>query len=482
MRCLTLAAALRERGAECRFVCREDPGNLLELIRRQGFEAIPLPIDNGQDIDWHTDAAQTKVGVGETAADWLVVDHYALDARWEQMLRPHCHKLMVVDDLANRPHECDLLLDQNLVGNMRGRYEGKVPAGCCRLLGPDYALLQPTYARLHDGVMARSFRVRRMLIYFGGADTDNLTGMAMDAFISLGQQEVALDVVINPASPHAESIRQKSSGQPLITVHGNLPSLAPLMVQADLAIGAGGATSWERCCLGLPTLVITLAENQKPVAVELNRRGLIRWLGHRGEVDSAGLAATLHDCLESGLAPGWSKRCRELVDGRGAVRVTDIMTCGSETQLHARLAQADDEATLLCWANDPQVRQNSFSIGEIDAATHHTWFSKRLHDRDHCHLYVIETVTGLPVGQVRFEQTDQAWEIHYTIDPCFRGRGMGKTFLETALRAFAASVPMRSEIFGRVKPENTASRKIFDSLGFDGKITDTGLICYRSIS
>lgn len=340
MRCLTLARALRERGAECRFICREHPGHLLGLIREQGFEVVALPCESGERVplgqaaepapahaewlgtDWCTDAEATRDALGAPIADWLVVDHYALDARWESALQPHCRKLLVIDDLADRKHDCDLLLDQNLAADMECRYDGKLPDHCGRMLGPQYALLQPEYAELHPRTPPREGPIRRVLVYFGGADTDNLTGLAIAAFRSLQRDDIILDVVINSGSPHADAIREQVQKIQQVTLHTHLPSLAPLMVQADLAIGAGGATSWERCCLGLPTLVVTLADNQKPIAAELDRQGFIRWLGHKDEVSEQALARALADIVTNSLTPAWSEQCQRLVDGRGTERVT----------------------------------------------------------------------------------------------------------------------------------------------------------------
>ena len=243
------------------------------------------------------------------------------DARWQEDASPAGTKLMVIDDLADRQHDCDLLLDQNLAPDLEHRYDDKLPARCVRMLGPEYALLQPQYAELHPRTPPREGPIRRVLVYFGGADTDNLTGRAITAFLSLQREGVMLDVVINPISPHADAIRQQLQGVDNATLHAELPSLAPLMVKADLAIGAGGATSWERCCLGLPAIVITLADNQKPIAAELNRAGLIQCLGHKDQVTENQLAQALALILDDELAPDWSERCRQQVDGIGADRV-----------------------------------------------------------------------------------------------------------------------------------------------------------------
>lgn len=498
VRCLTLARGLRERGAYCRFICREHPGHLLGLIREQGFDAVALPCDSGKrgrfgkvaeprlthaewlGADWRDDVEATRHALGETVADWLVVDHYGLDTRWESAVRPHCRKLLVIDDLADREHDCDLLLDQNLVADMEHRYDGKLSHRCGRILGPRHALLQSAYADLHRRTPPREGEIRRILVYFGGADTDNLTGLAIAAFLALQRDDISLDVVINSGSLHADVIREQIMEIPKATLNIHLPSLAPLMVQADLAIGAGGATSWERCCLGLPALVITLAENQKPIAAELHRQGLIHWLGHKDQVNVQALACELADIVGKGLKPVWSEQCQHLVDGRGAERVCNLLLLSPETPLRARLARLEDEALVLQWANDPVVRKNAFKQGVIDPNTHHAWFRNRLRDLENCRFYMVETEEGLPVGQVRFEHNHEAWEIHYSMDVRCRGRGMGFSMLETALEAFRAFQPS-GKVFGRVKHQNTASRAVFCSLGFSEESGPDELI-YRQAS
>lgn len=478
VRCLTLAEALREKGAQCRFVCREFPGNLIDRVRQQGLEVRVLPYRSDWQpsetqpahaawlgADWAADAEETLAALGEEAIDWLVVDHYGIDARWEGLLRTRAKKILAIDDLADRPHDCDLLLDQNLVANLEHRYDGKLPENCGRLLGPEYALLQPQYAELHPRIPPREGPIQRVLVYFGGADTDNLTGKTVAAFLRLGRADIRLDVVADPVSPHYAALCRLIEGHKGIKLHGSLPSLAPLMAQADLAIGAGGASSWERCCLGLPALVVTLAENQKPIAAELHRNGLIRWLGHKDEIDEAALAEAMASLFETGLHVEWSEWCWALVDGRGVERVAGFLMLGPQTKLKARLARLDDEALILRWANDPVTRRNAFNPSRIDPATHRAWFRQRLRNIENCRLYVIETDEGLPIGQVRLERSDGTWEIHYALDSCARQRGLGKPLLEAALLALRKE-SQGALLLGRVKEGNQPSRRVFESLGF----------------
>lgn len=339
MRCLTLANELRRIGAECVFLCRDHLGNLVSALRQQGYVVNVLPIgledyipqrNNTEQSDTLSITVEQDAGLSVDtlelwSPDWLIVDHYGIDIVWERMARGSARHLMVIDDLADRSHECDLLLDQNLVAIFETRYEGLVPANCQLLLGPPFALLQPQYAKLHRKIRERRGRVRRVLVYFGGADQNNLTGMVVKSFLELQPLDVKLYVVINSTNPHADEIRAMISARPSLTLYTDLPSLAPLMMEADLAFGAGGATTWERCCLGLPSIVITLAENQVPVASELNRRGLIRWLGRQEDVSSARVKQVLREMLKETPSSAWPELRHQLVDGLGVNRAANML-------------------------------------------------------------------------------------------------------------------------------------------------------------
>ncbi len=496
MRCLTLAKTLSELGANISFICREHPGNLLELIRDRGFNSAALLLPDAESCeslseggyalthdswlgtDWRSDAEQSQAAITDEKVDWLIVDHYALDARWESTMRPFCERIMVIDDLADRDHDCDLLLDQNLIADMEHRYDNRVPSHCAQLLGPSYALLQSEYAELHPRTPPRMGPVQRIFVFFGGADNHNLTGQAIAAFLDLDRSDIMLDVVINPASPNAAPIREQAQDHTNITLHETLPSLAPLMLKADLAIGAGGATSWERCCLGLPSLVITLAENQKPIAAELDRQRLVHWLGHHDTLNESSLKTALQDELNAEGMADWSNRCRDTVDAKGTERVVATILLNSNTQLKARLACVDDESLLLQWANAPLVRQNAFNSNVITPEEHHVWFYKRLRDPDNCRIYVVETAEDLPIGQVRFELTDDGWEIDFAIDAVARGRGLGKNLLQTAIKVFRQSMS-GALVFGRVKQDNLPSQKVFEELAFTPEEEKGGQQGYR---
>lgn len=494
MRCLSLAKAMHDHGAECTFICREHEGDLIEKIREEGFECIALAnsseiyaVDDAEGpvlahadwlgASWQSDGQKIMQALGAERVDWLVVDHYALDERWEAMFRPHIKKIMVIDDLGDRRHDCDLLLDQNLVANFETRYEHLLPERCATLLGPKYALLQPEYAELHPRTLPRKGAVKRIFVFFGGADQHNLTGRAASAFLRLKRDDIKLDVVVSSHSPYAPEILALAQSHTNITVHDALPSLAPLMLKADLAIGASGSTSWERCCLGLPSMVITLAENQKPIAAELHQRGLVRWLGHYDAVTDDRLRDALQAAIDDNGLESWSRACMTTTDGGGVRRVASVLALNSEKKLQARIARLDDEDLLLYWANDPLVRSNAFNPEAIIAETHQKWFYKRLRDPENCKIYIVETEDRLPIGQVRFERAGGEWEIHYSIAAYARSRGISHKMLLAAIEEFRALFD-QVNIFAQVKRQNKVSQRVLRGLKFQ-KIENSEKIIYK---
>jgi UDP-2,4-diacetamido-2,4,6-trideoxy-beta-L-altropyranose hydrolase len=438
MRCLTLADALREQGALCTFICRPHVGHLLELIAQRGHKAIALsepqanfyaPADPTHaawlGASWAEDAEQTKRAMGEQTVDWLVIDHYALDARWESALRPLAKQLIAIDDLFDRPHDVDLLLNQNILPGSRASYAGLVPVACRLLLGPRYALLQGRYRELHDRIPPRGGKIERVLVYFGGVDAANLTGRSLEALLAAGCGNLAIDVVLPVAGLHAESIRSLAARLPDACVHDTLPSLAQLMASADLAIGAGGATSWERLCLGLPGLVVTLSDNQLMIAQALQANDLARWLGHHDEVTVDHLVGALRPLLQEGLAPDWSARCRAAVDGAGVERVVALLALNDHTSLTARLATVDDAVLVDDWIT-------------ILAAADNPSYGRMLRTLCDDRLYLVEAGPDVIVGAVLCAQKDGAWQLRTQVSPATGSTCLAQRLEQAALQQLRA--------------------------------------------
>lgn len=282
MRCMTLADQLRNDGSDVAFVCRDLPGGMFDLLNARGYRSAKLPVHGTDEGTQQFDAEETIKAVGQLfpeGLDWLVVDHYQLDAEWERKLRPCAHKLMVIDDLANRPHDCDLLLDQNYYRNLDRRYQGLVPEQCIKLLGPEYVLLRPEFAAARQALRARDGSVRRILVFFGGSDPARQTQKVVEELQLMGRSKIAIDVVVGSANPERESIRAICDELPNVDFHCQVTNMAELISNADLGIGAGGAAMWERCCLGLPTITVVFAANQERTTEDVAGIGAIEYLG-----------------------------------------------------------------------------------------------------------------------------------------------------------------------------------------------------------
>ncbi len=341
MRCLTLAEALRDKGAQSLFICREHEGNLLATVRQRGFEGVGLPACNGKDpakteetenlpahaawlgCDWQTDARQSAEILSCSGSDWLIVDHYALDVRWEKALRSCCRHLMVIDDLADRSHDCDVLLDQNL-GRNKQHYHDLVPDHCALLVGPQYALLRPEFARLRHYSLKRreNVKLRHLLISMGGVDKGNATGEVLKALKECAlPDDCRISVIMGASAPWLAQVRQQADQMPWPTeVAVNVSDMAQRMANADLAVGAAGGTSWERCCLGLPTLLVVVAENQWAGARALDEARAGLFVG-----DLTDIAHELPKCVEAlWSSEGFRElgnRSSQITDGHGAQKV-----------------------------------------------------------------------------------------------------------------------------------------------------------------
>ena len=343
MRCLTLATYLREKGAEVSFACRAHPGNLIKIVLERKFSVHELPLKEGCDqnkfiqinrsnvedyVDWlgcsqKEDVQSIFREIGNKRYDWLVVDHYALDEYWESQLRSVTQNLMVIDDLANRRHDCDLLLDQNYFADVSSRYQGLISESTIRLLGPKYALLRPEFAFERSQLQRKRVKFERVFVFFGGTDPDNITGLALGALSDRALKQLEVDVVIGSNNPNQEEIIAQVARRPQTNLHVQTSKMAELMAHADLAIGAGGTTTWERICLGLPSLIFTLAENQVATSRELVTLGAIEVIENIKKIDRSDLARILKNMLLKAYDLRRSASILGLVDGLGTLRVAD---------------------------------------------------------------------------------------------------------------------------------------------------------------
>lgn len=303
LRCLTLATDLRARGADVTFVCRRLPGNLIDFIDSQGFDVSALPYDDtpgrvrvresrGLGASCEADIEQTLSALTGRRFDWLVVDHAALDAWWEERARPLAGRLLVIDDLADRPHDADVLVDPNFHRLPGSRYAGLVSDGADVRVGPEYAFLRPEFEIERRRLRPRDGRIERAVVAFGGADDGDGTLLAVRAFMEQGLSTLQLDVVAGAANPRLGQIEDLCRRRTRATLHVQTREVARLYAAADIAVGAPGTSCWERCALGLPSVVIGGTDGLARGASDLAQAGGA-WFLRREEATEHVLAERL---------------------------------------------------------------------------------------------------------------------------------------------------------------------------------------------
>jgi len=277
MRCLSLAEELKKSQCTVHFLCADCPQSLKDKIREEDYIFHHLTSVS----DFERDAIETieVLSVFSQQPEWLVVDHYGIDHRWHKGVRAVAKNIMVIDDLADRVFDCELLLDQTYARET-AEYLPYVPEGCHILTGSDYALLRPQFPMLRQAALERRrshVEIQRILVSMGGTDLANITGLVLQGLADDDlSQALVIDVILGAQSPHYADILKQSENHPLkVNVHKSVSNMADMMLSADLAIGAGGTTSWERCCLGLPSLIVIAAANQSLIAENLSNAGAV---------------------------------------------------------------------------------------------------------------------------------------------------------------------------------------------------------------
>jgi len=392
--------------------------------------------------------------------NWVVVDHYALNARWESALRKSARKIFVIDDIADRQHDCDLLLDQNYYVDMEARYEGKTPVDCRRLLGPRYALLRKEFSELRSGLTPRNGSVHRILLFFGGIDRENHTGDAIAALSQIDRSDLHVDVVIGAQHPCKEEIVQACAKNQFFC-HVETSRMADLMAAADLSIGAGGTATLERFCLGLPTLAIPTAENQVRQVEDAAAETLLyspEIKNNRQQMIERHLCALLENRL---LLRAISRNSMAAADGCGVSRVIEWL---DGTEIEMREARQSDAENLFLWRNHPTVRLVSRNPLPISREDHLKWFARTLASPDS--LLLIGNRRESPVGVVRFDVNATSAEVSIYRVPEGREKGLGIHLLKKAEQWLATNRPEIKTLQAHVLGGNEPSRRLFLRSGY----------------
>jgi UDP-2,4-diacetamido-2,4,6-trideoxy-beta-L-altropyranose hydrolase len=467
MRCLTLASAMTQCGADVTVAARHLPVTLEAAVAASGASLFRLPTrpiaSDGDLAHSHwlgtsqaQDALDSIEAIGQ-ACDWVVVDHYGLDARWETAVRRHA-RVLVIDDLADRPHAGDILLDQNLQGD-HNRYAGLLGRSCLPLLGPRFALLRSEFGEARHACAAREGAAIRLLVCFGGMDVDNHTGLTVKALEGFPSFQGGVDVVVSQVHRHLDSV-VKSCQDAGYRCHVQISKLAALMAQADVAVGAGGTSNWERCAVGLPALITPVSANQEAQVREVATQGLA-WTIDRDRWRTD-MALHLRALIQNaGARRHMSRQGLYAVDCRGTARVLRAMGL---SDVGIRPATMADRHALFSWRNDPAVRASSRTRSELDFGSHVQWLRATLDNS--ARVLLIGERNARPVGVVRFDVEGRSAEVSVYLVPGAHPPGTGGALLaaaETWLRKQRPEVGLyRAEVLG----DNRPSHRLFRSGGY----------------
>ena len=465
-RCLTLARVLRDNGDDVVFACRNLPGNVLARLQGEGWRTLVLPgqypgeapqLGIEAQLPWQADIDGLAAGLWPDADfDWIIIDHYGLDHRWQRVARRWARRIAVIDDLANRKHDADIVFDQNLTAN-DAAYAGLSRASCRHLFGPRYALVRDEFRRAAIPIRPRP---RKVLVNFGGIDAAGETFKAMQALAGLGGLEV--DFVAGSANPAFEQMQALVARHPHWRLHTYVSDFVRLMAVSDLFIGAGGGTSWERAALGLPTICIAVAANQQANAECLAAAGAHVYLGTSEHVDVESLRQAVGFVLGNlSLRQSLAAHSRRLVDGLGARRFAVAL---AQASVQLRTATAEDTRLLFDGRNAERVRRCSLNQEPIRWADHQAWLAATLVNPRR--LLLIAQGPDGPVGVLRYDRDGQRAEVSvYLFEGCF-GLGWGRVLLACGEDFVKTYWPDLVALDAQVLAANQASMALFREAGY----------------
>jgi UDP-2,4-diacetamido-2,4,6-trideoxy-beta-L-altropyranose hydrolase len=450
MRCLALAHAWP---GEVVFLGRVESEGLRRRIAEMGARFIAL--DASGDVQAVLDVLS---GVD---AKHVALDGYHFTPAYQRAIRAAGYRLLVIDDNAHLPHyHTDILLNQNIYApNLDYTTE---PDTVC-LLGTRYALLRPEFARWQNWTRDISNAAHKVLVTMGGGDPDNVTLKVVEALQKLDILNLDVKVVVGAANPHRDALVQAAPDAAFLV---NVADMSELMAWADVAVSAAGSTSWELIFMGLPSLLVTVADNQRDIAAGLDAAGAALGLGWHADLTAGIIAGALGDLLnDAARRHTMSAAARDIVDGQGAARV--VMHLRGE-RLRLRRAREADCRMIWEWANDPVVRAVSFASASISWENHVAWFEARLADPDTV-FYIALNAEDAPVGQVRFAIEDGVATISVSVAAAYRSEGYGAEAIRLASQQLFYETDI-GLIHAYIKHDNPASARAFAKAGY----TDAG--------
>ena len=480
MRCLALAQAWQAREGRVTFVSHCDSTALRRRVESTGMGWVRLSEPCPASSDLQTTLSTLEQRTTEEAP-WLVLDGYHFEPTYQEAIRAAGHRLLVVDDTAHLPcYHADILLNQNIQAH-RLTYVCDPDTVC--LLGTRYTLLRPEFFGIGNRERPTPDVARKVLVTLGGSDPDNVTLKVIEALKLTGPLGLECRVVVGPANPHLESLRQAAEG----TVHSlqiltDVTDMSQMMTWADLAIVGAGSTCWELASTGVPILALVLAENQADLAGTLGELLAATDLGNAGSLSPRCIAEALARLSnDRDLRSQMVRSGRALVDGKGAGRIADLLAQQDrgrgESALALREADSNDAFLIWRWANDPTSRANSFQPDPIPWADHLAWYQAKLGSPG-TKMWILERHRA-PVGHIRYDRTDaETARISFSVDADHRGKGLGRRLLELSSRQCPSLLGVR-HLQGITFKSNAASARAFLGAGFHQVSEEciSGVVC-----
>ena len=405
-----------------------------------------------------TTGQATLAAIGALSPDIVVVDHYAMDARWHDGVRTGTNaRIIAIDDLANRPLRCDLVIDHNWHPDHAGKYAAFAEGAPKILGGPRFALLDPAFAEIDPAPVEKT--VTSIGVFTGATDPEASTGAALDA-VALCGFAGPVEVVSTSANPRLASLAERIADLPNVTLTIDQPNLAAFMTRHGLQIGSGGGATWERCAAGAPTLAAITADNQQASLPALAANGVVR-LHEERPIKPEILAGQIRDLLgDADARAELAARSRALVDGRGALRVAAVIL-----PMTLRAARVTDSAMAYDWRNAPETRALSNDPSPIERTGHEDWWARAVHNPDR-HLLICEIGTR-PVGVLRFDIAGNGEAlVSIYFDPAMTGLGLGTRLLDTGRDWLEKAEPRAKELVAEIDDANHASLAIFARAGY----------------
>ena len=461
MRCLALAQAWREAGGDAVFAMAADAPSLEKRLAEEGFEVERLAAEPGSSGD----AAAAARLAQEKGASWVVVDGYHFGYDYQLALKDAGLKVLFVDDNGHAGRYCvDIVLNQNIHAD-ESMYAEREPHTRL-LLGTRYVLLRREFLKWKGWRREIPDVARKVLVTLGGCDPNNVTLKVVRALSHVDTEGLEVVAVVGASNPHYDELRSAAQGSTAaVRLERDATNMPELMAWADSAISAAGVTTYELAFMGLPAAMVTLAENQRHVAEEMQAEGAALNLGWHEGIPRADLRDRPAELLESAdTRRSMSARGRRLVDGEGARRVVHAMR---GARLTLKRATEQDARLLWEWANDPAVRAASFTSDPIPWQEHVNWLSRKLGDAGCFHFIVLEE-GNVPIGQVRFDVADGKAEIDVSVAEEKRGMGSGSLIIRMGIEELTRTATVET-VHASVKPGNLASIRAFKVAGFQNR-------------